>query len=72
MSEPVLAPADPPTTEALATTGLLLIVTAVIAVALCLASWSVSDTLLAATSGIIAALSFAISMVLFVTQSRQD
>ncbi|MGV0849034.1 hypothetical protein [Mycolicibacterium phlei] len=72
MSEPVVAPADPPTTEALATTGLFTIVTAVIAVAVCLASWSAADTLLAAAAGVIASLSFAVSLACFVVQSRQD
>lgn len=72
MREHALAPADDPSVEALATTGLFLIVTAVIAVAVCLASWGASDTPLAALSGAIASLSFVSSLVCFAVQSRED
>ena len=70
MGERVSAPADA-TTEAVATTGLFLNVTAVIALAVCLASVGLSDAVMAATSGVIAALSFAASMLCFSAQARE-
>ncbi|SEH71057.1 hypothetical protein SAMN04489835_3147 [Mycolicibacterium rutilum] len=72
MREHALAPAENQSVEALATTGLFLIFTSVIAVAVFLASWSASDTAMAALSGTIAALSFVLSMVCFAVQSRDN
>lgn len=72
MRERVLAPADNPAAEALATTGLFLIFTAIIAVAVGLASWGASDAPLAATAGVVAVFSFTASLVCFGKQSRDD
>ncbi|TFV55793.1 hypothetical protein E4P42_21440 [Mycobacterium sp. PS03-16] len=70
MGERVSAPADA-TTEAIATTGLFLNFTAVIALAVCLASVGMSDALVATAAGIIAVLSFAASIVCFSAQARE-
>ncbi|KUH80317.1 MULTISPECIES: hypothetical protein [unclassified Mycobacterium] len=70
MRERAIAPADDPTAEAIATTGLFLIITAVIAVAVSLASWGAADAAMAAAAGAIATLSFAASLVCFAIQSR--
>ena len=72
MRERALAPAENPTAEAVATTGLFLIFTAIIAVAVCLASWGAADALLAALSGAVAAFSFIASMVCFGIQSQDQ
>nr|WP_090340288.1 hypothetical protein [Mycolicibacterium malmesburyense]CRL69349.1 hypothetical protein CPGR_01211 [Mycolicibacterium malmesburyense] len=72
MRERALAPADNPTAEAIATTGLFLIFTAIIAVAVGLASWGASDAPLAAAAGVIAVFSFTVSLVCFGKQSRDD
>lgn len=58
-------------TEALATTGLFSIFTAVIAVAVCLASLGQADTAMATIFGILAGLSFLTSIVCFSTQARE-
>jgi hypothetical protein len=71
MRERAIAPADSPTAEAVATTGLFLIFTAVIAVAVCVASWGAADTPLAALSGVIASFSFVASLVCFAVQSNE-
>jgi hypothetical protein len=67
MGQRVAAPADP-TSEAVATTGLFLTFTAVIALAVCLASVGMSDVLMAVISGAVALLSFAASIVCFTKQ----
>ena len=72
MRESALAPAENPTAEAIATTGLFLIVTAIIAVAVCLASWGAADAPLAAAAGVIAVFSFTASLVCFGLQSRDN
>ncbi|KUI11439.1 hypothetical protein AU193_12440 [Mycobacterium sp. GA-1285] len=72
MRERALAPADSPAAEAVATTGLFLIFTAIIAVAVSVASWGASDTPLAAAAGLVAAFSFAASLVCFGKQSADD
>ena len=53
----------------IATTGLFLNFTAVIAFAVCLASWGTSDAALAAAAGIVAILTFIASIVCFGLQS---
>ncbi|BBZ63672.1 hypothetical protein [Mycolicibacterium monacense] len=70
MAERVPAPADA-TTEAIATTALFLNFTAVIALAVCLASVGMSDLAVAATAGVIAVLSFAASILCFSAQARE-
>lgn len=60
---------DEPMAEAIATTGLFLNITAVIAIAVCLASWGMSDGLLAWVAGAIALVSFATSILCFVVQA---
>ncbi|MGE2720625.1 hypothetical protein [Mycolicibacterium celeriflavum] len=72
MRESALAPADNPTAEAIATTGLFLIFTAIIAVAVGLASWGSSDAPLAAAAGVVAVFSFTASLVCFGKQSGDD
>ena len=63
------ASVDEPASEAIATTGLFLNFTAVIAFAVCLASWGTSDAALAAAAGIVAILAFAASIVCFRSQA---
>lgn len=70
MAERAPAPADA-TSEAIATTALFLNFTAVIALAVCLASVGMSDLDVAATAGVIAVLSFAASIVCFSAQARE-
>lgn len=70
MGERVPAPADA-TTEAIATTALFLNFTAVIALAVCLASVGMSDVVVAAVAGGIAVLSFGASIVCFSAQARE-
>ncbi|OBB71992.1 Uncharacterised protein [Mycolicibacterium flavescens] len=72
MREHALAPADDPSAEAIATTGLFLIFTAIIAVAVSLSSWGASDAPLAAVAGAVAAISFTASLVCFGKQSADD
>jgi hypothetical protein len=72
MRERAIAQADDPTAEAVATTGLFLIFTAIIAVAVCLANWGAADAPLAAVSGVIATFSFAASLICFAMQSRDQ
>ncbi len=66
------ASADTPTSEALATTGLFLNVTSVIALALCLASWGASNAALAMAAGIAAILTFVGSLVCFGKQAQDQ
>jgi membrane protein implicated in regulation of membrane protease activity len=54
--------------EAIATTGLFLNFIAVIAVAVCLASWGASD----AAAGVVALLSFAASIACFRAQAEDQ
>ena len=72
MRESAITTAESSAAEAVATTGLFLIFTAIIAVALCLASWGAADGPLAAVSGAIAAFSFTASLVCFGMQSREQ
>lgn len=58
------------TDEAVATTGLFLIFTAVIAGAVGLASWGAADAAFAVTAGIVAFVSFAGSLVCFAAQAE--
>ena len=55
--------------EAIATTGLFLIVIAVIAVTVCLASWSTSYGATAAIAGAVTLVSFAASIACFRAQA---
>jgi F0F1-type ATP synthase assembly protein I len=70
MGERDKAPADA-TSEAVATTGLFSLFTAVIALAVCLAGLGTSDAVTAIAAGIIAALSFATGIVCFGAQARE-
>lgn len=70
MGQRVSAPADA-TTEAIATTALFLNFTAVIALAVCLASLGTSDAVVATAAGVIAVLSFAASLLCFSAQARE-
>ena len=73
MAERVPGPDDATTeasTEAIATTALFLNFTAVIALAVCLASVGMSDVAVATTAGVIAVLSFAASILCFSAQAR--
>ena len=58
--------------EAIATTGLFLNFIAVIAVAVCLASWGASHVTTAAMAGAVAAVSFAASIACFRAQADED
>jgi membrane protein implicated in regulation of membrane protease activity len=58
--------------EAIATTGLFLNFIAVIAVAVCLASWGASDAAVAAAAGVVALLSFAASIACFRAQAEDQ
>jgi F0F1-type ATP synthase assembly protein I len=55
--------------EAIATTGLFLNFVAVIAIAVCLASWGGSHAAMAALSGVVAVISFAASIACFRAQA---
>ncbi len=63
--------ADDPFNETVATTGLFLIITAIISVAFALASWGLSETLIAASTGAIAAVSFTASILCFKAQATE-
>jgi hypothetical protein len=69
MGERVKAPADA-TSEALATTGLFSIFTAVIALAVCIAALGSSDVVTAVAAGAVAATSFVTSIFCFSMQAR--
>ncbi len=56
--------------EAIATVGLFLILSAVVATAICLASWAATDASLAALTGVIALAGFATSFVCFGVQAN--
>jgi F0F1-type ATP synthase assembly protein I len=70
MADRVPAPVDA-TTEAIATTALFLNFTAVIALAVCLASVGMSDVAVATIAGVIAVLSFAASILCFRAQAGE-
>lgn len=69
MGEHTAVPADEASGEAVATIGLFLIVSAVIAAAVSLASWGLADGSLAIVAGTIALLGFAGSILCFRTQA---
>ena len=71
MRERTLVPTEGSVSEAVATIGLFLIFTAIIAVAVCLASWGQSDGPLAAVAGVIALGSFTASLVCFRAQADE-
>jgi membrane protein implicated in regulation of membrane protease activity len=56
--------------EAIATTGLFLNFIAVVAVAECLASWGACDAAFAVAAGVVALLSFAVSIACFRAQAE--
>ena len=60
---------DDPFNETVATTGLFLIITAIISLAFALASWGMSETLIAGFAGAIAVVSFASSILCFKAQA---
>ncbi|CAA0118594.1 Uncharacterised protein [Mycolicibacterium vanbaalenii] len=62
---------DDPFNETVATTGLFLLVTAIIAVAFGLASWGMSETLIAVLAGFVAVLSFTASIMCFKAQATE-
>lgn len=66
---PTTVDADDPFNEAVATTGLFLIVTAIISLAFALASWGLDETLIAAFAGAAAVVSFAASILCFKAQA---
>lgn len=70
-TRPETVSADDPFNEAVATTGLFLLISAIIALAFALASWGLSETLFALLSGAVALLSFAASMFCFTSQARE-
>jgi len=63
--------AEDPFNEAVATTGLFLLLTAIIAVAFALASWGLSELVFAGLSGAVAVLSFAASIFCFASQGQE-
>jgi hypothetical protein len=72
MHEPAVIRAEQSTAEWIATAGLFLLITAVIAVAVCLASWGTADAFWAAAFGLIAVFSFVTSLVCFGMQSQEN
>jgi F0F1-type ATP synthase assembly protein I len=71
MSEGNPAGAQGPMAEAIGTTGLFLNVTAVIAIAVCLASWGSANGTLALLAGAIALISFVTSILCFLAQAEE-
>jgi uncharacterized membrane protein YidH (DUF202 family) len=63
---------DDPFHETVATTGLFLIFTAIISLAFALASWSLSEAMIAVFAGAIALVSFAASIFCFTTQATES
>jgi hypothetical protein len=63
------AVAHRPASEAVATTGLLLNVASLIAIAVCLASWGASESAVAGLAAIAAVLAFVASLVCFSKQA---
>lgn len=64
------APAITPASEAVATTGLFLMIASVIAIAVSLASWGASDAIIASIAGATAVLAFVGSLVCFGRQAN--
>ncbi|MGE2837017.1 hypothetical protein [Mycobacterium sp. SMC-4] len=62
---------DDPFNEAVATTGLFLLMAAVIALAVGLASWGMSETLIAVLAGAAALLSFSASIFCFKMEATE-
>ena len=60
---------DDPFNETVATTGLFLIITAIISLAFALASWGAAENLIAAFAGAVALLSFTSSILCFKAQA---
>ncbi|WNG86101.1 hypothetical protein C6A87_019695 [Mycobacterium sp. ITM-2016-00317] len=60
---------DDPFNETVATTGLFLIITAIISLAFALASWGLAETLMAIFAGAIAVISFTASILCFKNQA---
>ena len=56
------AGSDDPFNETVATTGLFLLITAIIALAFALASWTMAETVIGAFAGAVALLSFVASI----------
>ena len=67
----VTTKSDDPFHEAVATTGLFLIISAIIALAVALASWSASETLIATVAGIAALISFVTSIACFKSEATE-
>lgn len=63
---------DDPFHETVATTGLFLIFTAIIAVAFALASWGLSEPVIAMFAGAVALVSFTASILCFTTQATDS
>ena len=72
MRERIPAPTEEPTAEAAGTTGLFLLVTAVIAFAICVGSGGLADGLLALVAGVVALVSFVTSIACFVAQAEDN
>ncbi|MCV7155089.1 hypothetical protein [Mycolicibacterium pyrenivorans] len=68
MAESTLT-SDDPFNEAVATTGLFLIITAIIAVVVAFASWGADEPLIAAVAGIAALVGFAASIMCFKSEA---
>lgn len=62
---------DDPFHETVATTGLFLIFTAIISVAFALASWGLSESVIAMFAGAVALVSFTASILCFTTQATE-
>ncbi|MDZ4236442.1 MAG: hypothetical protein U1C73_22415 [Dietzia sp.] len=60
---------DDPFNEAVATTGLFLLITAIIAVVVAFASWGADEPLMAAVAGIAATVGFAASIMCFKSEA---
>lgn len=71
MGEHTPLPAGGAGAEAVATIGLFLIVGAVIAAVVCLASWGLADGSLAIAAGVVALVSFAGSIACFRAQAEE-
>jgi len=63
---------DDPFHEAVATTGLFLIISAIIALAVALASWGADETLIATVAGFAALISFATSIACFKSEATDS
>lgn len=63
---------DDPFHETVATTGLFLIVTAIISMAFALASWGLAEPMIAIFAGAVALVSFTASILCFTTQATES